>query len=315
MRAVALPIVLLLPLAWLALSWGDGGLAPGDLAAWLSGDPVAAMVVGSLRAPRLVAALLVGACLGVAGAITQAVMRNPLAEPGLLGINGGAGLAVMILIVHLTAPTGQWLPFAGFAGAALAAGAIYALSWQGGTSSIRLILIGIGVSALTGAGIAFITAFGEVSAVQRAMGWMAGSLYGSDWTRVFILLAWAAPALAATLLLARELGLMAFDDDTLQGLGMQLQLIRGALILLCTLLAGAAVAMAGPIAFIGLMAPHLARLSAKASYLVPITALYGAALLLVADILARALMLPAGLLTPLIGVPFIGFLLRKQSHE
>jgi ABC-type Fe3+-siderophore transport system permease subunit len=122
MMAVALPIVLLLPLAGLALSWGDGGLAPGDLAAWLSGDPVAAMVVGSLRAPRLAAALLVGACLGVAGAITQAVMRNPLAEPGLLGINGGAGLAVIVLIVHLTAPTGQWFPVAGFAGAALAAG-------------------------------------------------------------------------------------------------------------------------------------------------------------------------------------------------
>ncbi|WP_018390697.1 iron ABC transporter permease [Ancylobacter sp. FA202] len=315
MMAVALPALLILPLALLALAWGDAGVAPGDIAAWLSGDPVAAMLVGSLRAPRLVAALLVGACLGVAGAITQAVMRNPLAEPGLLGINGGAGLAVIVLIVHLTAPTGQWLPVAGFAGAALAAGAIYALSWQGGTSSIRLILIGIGVSALTGAGIAFITAFGEVSEVQRAMSWMAGSLYGSDWTRVFLLLAWAAPALAATSLLARELRLMAFDDDALQGLGMRLQLMRGTLILLCTLLAGAAVAMAGPIAFIGLIAPHLARLSAKLRYLIPITALYGALLLLVADILARALMLPAGILTPLIGVPFVAFLLRKQSHE
>ncbi|MBS9478184.1 FecCD family ABC transporter permease [Ancylobacter radicis] len=314
MMAVALP-ALLLPLAALSLAWGDSGVAPGDIAAWLSGDPVAAVLVGSLRAPRLAAALLVGACLGVAGAITQAVMRNPLAEPGLLGINGGAGLAVIVLIVHLTAPTGQWLPVAGFAGAALAAGAIYALSWQGGTSSIRLILIGIGVSALTGAGIAFITAFGNVSEVQRAMSWMAGSLYGADWNRFFLLLGWTLPALAASGLLARDLNLMAFDDDTLQGLGMRLQLMRGTLILLCTLLAGAAVAIAGPIAFIGLIAPHLARLSAKTRYLIPITALYGATLLLVADLLARALMLPAGILTPLIGVPFVGFLLRKQSHE
>ncbi|MCJ8144081.1 iron ABC transporter permease [Ancylobacter sp. A5.8] len=315
MMAVALPALLILPLAALSLSWGDAGLAPGDVAAWLSGDPVAAVLVGSLRAPRLAAALLVGACLGVAGAITQAVMRNPLAEPGLLGINGGAGFAVMLLIVHPTAPTGQWLPVAGFAGAAVAAGAIYALSWNGGTSSIRLILIGIGVSALTGAGIAFITAFGEVSAVQRAMSWMAGSLYGSDWTRVSVLLAWAVPALAATCLLSRELGLMAFDDDTLRGLGLRLQLMRGMMILLCTLLAGAAVAMAGPIAFIGLIAPHLARLSAKPRYLIPITALYGAMLLLAADIMARALMLPAGILAPLIGAPFVGFLLRKQTHE
>lgn len=315
MRAMALPVALLLPLAWLALSWGDAGVAPGDVVAWLSGDPVAAVLVGSLRAPRLVAALLVGACLGAAGAITQAVMRNPLAEPGLLGINGGAGLAVTILIVHLAVPTGRWLPAAGFAGAALAAGTIYALSWRGGTSSIRLILIGIGVSALTGAGIAFITAFGEVSEVQRAMSWMAGSLYGSDWKRVFLLLAWTAPALAATWLLSRELRLMAFDDDVLQGLGMRLQLMRGTLILLCTLLAGAAVATAGPIAFIGLIAPHLARLSSKTRHIVPITAVFGAVLLLAADILARALMLPAGILTPLIGLPFVGFLLRKQSHD
>lgn len=313
MIALLLPTALLLPLAALSLSWGNAGLAPGDIAAWLSGDPVAAMVVGSLRAPRLVAALLVGGCLGVAGAITQAAMRNPLAEPGLLGINGGAGLAVTILIVHLTAPIGQWLPVAGFAGASLAAGAIYALSWRGGTSSIRLILIGIGVSALTGAGIAFITAFGDVSQVQRAMSWMAGSLYGIGWTSVFVLFAWAAPALAGTCLLSRELRLMAFDDDALQGLGMRLQLMRGTLILLCTLLAGAAVATAGPIAFIGLIAPHLARQTLQTRHFVPLTALYGALLLLAADILARALMLPAGILTPLIGVPFVGFLLRKTT--
>lgn len=315
--ALAFPAVLTLVLAVLALAWGDAGLAPGDIAAALSGDPVAGIVVGSLRAPRVATALLVGACLAVAGAITQAVMRNPLAEPGLLGINGGAGLGVTLLIVHLAGPIGQWLPVAGFAGAALAAGTIYALSWREGMSSIRLILMGIGVSALTGAGIAFLTAFGDVREVQRAVGWMAGSLYGSDWARISWLVMWSAPALAATWLLARELDLLGFDDDCVQGLGLRLHLMRGVLILLCTLIAGAAVATAGPIAFIGLLAPHLARLSIKGGHIIrlPTAALYGALLLLASDLVARSLMLPAGILTPMIGVPFIGFLLRKQRDE
>ncbi len=215
------------------------------------------------------------------------------------------------------APSANGLPVAGFAGAALAAGTIYALSWRGAMSSIRLILMGIGVSALTGAGIAFLTAFGDVREVQRAMGWMAGSLYGSDWARISWLAMWSAPALAATWLLARELDLLGFDDDCVQGLGLRLHLMRGVLILLCTLIAGAAVATAGPIAFIGLLAPHLARLSIKGGHVIrlPTAALYGALLLLAADLVARSLMLPAGILTPMIGVPFIGFLLRKQRDE
>ena len=318
MRAgIALPVSLALAMALLTLAWGDAGLAPADILAALRGDPVAGVVVGTLRGPRVAVAILVGACLAVAGTITQAVMRNPLAEPGLLGINGGAGLGVTILIVHLTGPTGHLMPLAGFAGATLAAAAIYGLAWRQGTSAIRLILVGIGIGALTGAAISFLTAFGDVRDVQRAVGWMAGSLYGADWARFSWLLAWSVPALVATRLLARELDILGFDDDCIQSLGLRLHLMRGILILLCTVLAGASVAAAGPLAFIGLLAPHLARIcgDSRHAYRLPMAATWGAILLLAADLGGRLLNLPAGVLTPLIGVPFIGILLWKQRDD
>ncbi|MGU3493065.1 FecCD family ABC transporter permease [Xanthobacteraceae bacterium A53D] len=306
----------LLALMLLALSWGDSGLNPGDLIAVLKGDMVARTIVGDLRAPRVAVAALVGACLAIAGVITQAVMRNPLAEPGLLGINGGASLAVTLLMVWLSGPVGHLLPLAGFGGASLAAAAIYALSWRSGLSSIRLILMGIGVGALTGAGTAYLTTSGNIRDVQRAVAWMAGSLYGADWTRFGWLVLWAVPAIALARLMTRELDTLGIDDDSARGVGQRIHRARGGLILLCTLLAGASVAAAGPIGFIGLLAPHIARRAAGRRPAGPVApaALWGAILLVGADLAGRLVQLPAGLLTPLIGVPFIGLLLWKQRH-
>lgn len=300
-----------------SLSWGESGFAPADLVALVRGDDVATIVVGELRAPRAAMAVLAGAALAVAGAILQAVMRNPLAEPGLLGINGGASLAVTLLVVRSSGPIGHLLPPAGFAGAVLAAITIHALAWRGGTSSIRLILVGIGVGAFTGAGAAFLTATGDTRDVQRALAWTVGSLYGADWARAMQLTLWSMPALMMAWLAARQLDVLGFDDDLGRSLGMRVHGARSVAILLATLLSGVVVATAGPLSFIGLVAPHLARRSAPARHavLLPVAALWGALLLLAADFAGRLLQLPAGLLVPLFGVPFIGFLLWTRRHD
>lgn len=315
-RGLALLVLLVVIVAALSLSWGDRGLAPQDILAALQGDPIAAIILGTVRAPRVATALLVGACLGVAGAITQAVMRNPLAEPGLLGINSGASLGIALLMVGAEGAVGHLMPLAGFAGGALAAVTIYVLAWRGGTSSIRLILVGIGIGAATGAVTSLLTVFGDIRDVQRALAWMAGSIYNADWTTLRWLAMWSLPALVITWCLARDLDLSAFGDDVSGALGLPLQAMRAALIALCTLLAGAAVAAAGPIGFVGLLAPQLVRsLSSRHLVRLPAAALCGALLLGGADLVGRLVQLPAGLLTPVIGVPFIGLLLWRRRND
>mgnify|MGYP000235865872 CR=1 FL=1 len=303
-------------LALLSLAWGDTGFAPADLAGFLRGDRIATTIVGDIRGPRTAVAALVGAGLGVAGAITQAVMRNPLASPGLLGISSGAGLGVTALVVLVSGPTGHLMPVAGFAGAALAAVSIYGLSWRQGTSSIRLILMGIGLGALTGAGTTLLTISGDIRDVQRALAWAAGSVYGADWTRAHWLAAWLFPGFVCAGLMVRDLDLLTFDDESAASLGLRVHLSQAILLLACTILAGAAVAASGPIAFVGLIAPHLARrTSARHAGLLPLAALWGAVMMLGADMAGRFAQLPAGLLTPIIGAPFVAYLIWKRRNE
>lgn len=318
----ALALALLFGLV-LSLSLGEVIIAPADLPALLAGrgeDPLAALVLLEIRLPRALVALLVGVALAVAGAIAQAVLRNPLAEPGLLGIHAGAGLAAMLLIVHQATAAPALLPAASFAGATLAAAGIVLLAWRGGASSLRLILIGIGLSALCGALSTLISVQGDVAAVQRAMAWLSGSVSRGDWRQVGLLAAALAVLLAATALLARELDLAAFDDDLARGRGQRVDLLRLLLVLLMALLSGAAVAAAGLIGFVGLVAPHLARLLVGPSHarLLPVAALLGALLMLAADLAGRTVIapaqLPAGLVTAILGTPFFFLLMWRRSH-
>lgn len=278
-------------------------------------------IVAGLRLPRAVMAVLVGAALGAAGAVTQAVMRNPLAEPGLLGINAGAALIATVMIVWTDALPQSWMPVLTFAGALAMAVAIQVLAWREGSSSMRIILIGIGLSSMAGAGATFIATFGDPAAVQRAMVWLAGSLQDSRWERVHMLVRWALPALFLAWVFARELDLIAFGDTVAQALGQRVEPVRAIAILICAALSGAAVAAAGLIAFVGLAAPHIARriIGHRHTTLIPASALTGAAMVLAADIAARNLMpptqLPVGLFTALLGAPFFGWLLWRRRHD
>ena len=324
MRIVPLLLVTLVGLCFASLALGDITIPARKLALAIANPDAASpdtrMILLELRLPRALLALLVGMALAVAGTIAQAVMRNPLAEPGILGINAGAALAATLLIVALPAAPAALLPWASFAGAAAMASAIYALSWRGGTSSLRIILIGIGLSSLTGAATTLLTAFGEIRDVQRAMIWLAGSVYDADWSKVRLLALWLPGPLALAWLGARELDLVRFRDDAARSLGQRVNLIRALAILLCTLISGAAVAAAGLIGFVGLIAPHLARRLVGPAHarLIPVAALTGGAMVMAADLLGRTVIapaqLPAGLVTALIGAPFLGYLLWGRRH-
>ncbi|MEJ8476552.1 FecCD family ABC transporter permease [Roseibium algae] len=278
------------------------------------------MIVFDLRMPRLLLSMLVGAALAVAGAITQAIMRNPLAEPGLLGINAGAALAVMLVIVAFKNAPVSLLPWAGFLGAGAMAMMIYLLSWRNGTASLRIILIGIGLSSLAGAASTVLSTYGAITDVQRALIWLSGSVYHADWTYVRTLALWLVGPVTLTLFSLRQLDLICFGDAVAHGLGQRVNLVRVLMISLCTLISGAAVAAAGLIGFVGLIAPHIARRLVGPGHrrILPVSALIGAVLVMAADLLGRTVIapsqLPAGLVTALIGAPFFGYLLWKHRH-
>lgn len=315
--------VALLVLALVSLGSGDMALPPDTVLSALltpGADPDATMIVIEFRLPRLLAAGLSGAALALAGAITQAVMRNPLAEPGLLGINAGAALAASLLIVALAPGSSTLLPVAGFAGALAMTGAIWALAWQGGAAPMRLILIGIAMAALVGAVITALITFGGIDQVQRMMIWLSGSLNGLDWDRLRLLALWLSPGLLACLAAPRALDLIRLDEIVARSLGQRTDRARLGLIALCALLAGATVSITGPIGFVGLIAPHLARRTVGPVHrrLLPVAALFGAVLVAAADLAGRTALAPAeipvGLVAVLIGGPFFFWLQRRLRH-
>ncbi|MCO5152181.1 MULTISPECIES: iron ABC transporter permease [unclassified Shinella] len=324
MRLATLLAVLLAGLVAASLAFGDISLSWRELMETIAGSadatPQNGMIVFDLRLPRILLALLVGAALATAGTIALAIMRNPLAEPGVLGINSGAAAAVMGVIVLMQEPPVALLPLAGFLGAAIMAAAVYLLSWQRGTSSLRIILIGIGLGSLASAATTFLSAFGEIGDVQRAMIWLAGSVYEADMVKVRLLFFWLLVPLALAWMSAGELDLIRFGDNAARSLGQRVDLVRGLMIVLCTLLSGAAVAAAGLIGFVGLVAPHIASRLAGPSHarILPIAALSGAILVVASDLLGRLVIapaqLPAGIVTGLIGAPFFAYLLWGRRH-
>ena len=268
------------------------------------------LVVRELRLPRTLVALLAGAALGVAGALMQALTRNPLAEPGLLGINAGAALAVIVGVALFDlASMGQYLGCA-FLGAGLAGIAVFLLGQarETGTNPVRLVLAGAGLSVMLNA---------PPEVFDRFRHWAAGSLSGSG----FALLGWPGLAigagLAAAFALAARLNALALGQEIGQALGVDLRLTWLLACLAVMLLAGAATALAGPIAFVGLVAPHLARLLAGPDqrWILPFSALIAAGLLLGADILGRLLAAPAeiaaGIVALLLGGPAFIVLVRR----
>ncbi|WP_122710403.1 FecCD family ABC transporter permease [Pseudomonas viridiflava] len=317
----ALAFTLLVMLGSLAL--GKVNLSPATLFDVLSGqaDQRLVFIVEQLRMPRLALAALVGAALAVSGLIMQSIIRNPLASPDLLGITSGASAAAVIYLSFFSAALGaQFLPLAAISGAGLAALAIYLLAWNQGASPLRLVLIGVGVSALLAAVTTFILVFSPLTTTLSAYVWLTGSVYGASWPEPRALASWLVVVLPLLVLLARQVRVQQLDDDLAQGIGVRVQWLRAGLLLVSVALAGLAVAWGGAIAFVGLIAPHIAKRLVPPGFAgqALMSALMGANLVMLADLAGRTLFLPldlpAGIFVAVLGTPFFLYLLINQRH-
>ncbi|WP_448604480.1 FecCD family ABC transporter permease [Thermoleptolyngbya sp.] len=307
-----------------SLGYGEYPITPLEVLKVLLGltqnTPDYEFVIYTLRLPRVITALLVGVGLAIAGTILQGLTRNPLAAPEIVGVEAGAGLAAVTLIVLFPAVPAAFLPLAAFAGAAAAALLIYWLAWDQGSSPIRLILVGVGLGAIASAVTSLLITFGNIYDVSQALVWLAGSVYGRSWQHIQAFLPWLIGFVPAAFLGARELNTLHLGDDVARGLGSRVEWQRGMLLIACVALAGASVATAGTIGFVGLMAPHLARQLVGPSHegLLPTAALVGGLIVVLADLLGRSLFapieLPCGVVTAAVGAPYFLYLLYRNRN-
>lgn len=315
-------IGLLLLLAGLVVAGallGDAKLLLGDLLNWItgrSGDTVTAVL--NTRMPRVAAAVLAGAALALAGALVQAVSRNSLAEPGLLGVSGGGGLAA-VLVITMVPMAGSWLvTAAALAGAALTAALVFGLALRGGLQQNRLVLIGIGVSAGLAAAVAVLLVTTDPYNQTKALTWLSGSTYGRTFASVAPLIVAVVLALPVLAGMRRDLDLLAVDDDSPRVLGIPLSGSRLLLLAIAVVLTAGAVSSVGVIAFVGLVAPHAARtlVGARHSRVLPVAALLGACTVVLADTIGRTVIapaqIPAGIMTALVGTPYFIWLLWRS---
>ncbi|WP_338591249.1 iron ABC transporter permease [Paenibacillus sp. Y5S-9] len=279
-------------------------------------------VVLTLRLPRVLLSLLVGAALGMSGALLQGIIRNPLASPDVIGITGGAAVAAVGFVTLLGGAVSiKLLPLFAIAGAIVTALIIYMFAWKKGVSPIRLVLIGIGVSAITGAGTTFMLILSPFYTAGQAYIWLTGSVYGASWTDVRTILPVIIIVVPLAIWFARSLNAQEFGDDLATGLGVTVQWHRSALLLCSVLLAGIAVAVAGTIGFVGLIAPHIARKLVGRMFgsMLIVSGLVGALLVFAADLIARTAFLPldvpAGVFTAGVGAPFFLYLLFKNRNQ
>lgn len=278
-------------------------------------------IVMTLRLPRTLVAWGVGMGLAIAGTITQGITRNPLASPGIIGVNAGASLAAVTLIVLYPDLPIALIPLAAFGGALTVAVLIYLLAWQGGSSPVRLILVGVGCSLIAGSLTNLMVTFGNIYNVSQALVWLAGSVYGRSWEQLTVFLPWLTGFGLLSLLMSRELNALQLGDEVARSVGSRLELQRGLLLLSSVALAGSSVATAGSIGFVGLMAPHLGRQLVGPSHegLLPVAALTGGFVVVVADLLGRLLFapieLPCGIITAIVGAPYFLYVLIRDLNS
>lgn len=273
-------------------------------------------IINQYRLPRMCLAIGVGAGLGLSGALIQGVIRNPLASPDLMGISAGAGLAAtVVLVFHASAPPYILLLSALFGGF-LAAGIILLITYKTHPTPAKLALIGIAISTFLSSGIDFLMIVNPIE-INTAMVWLTGSLWGRNWTQVPIIWVTLALMLPFSFWLAWRLDVMGLGKDCATSLGINPSKLQIMAILSSVILASISVSVCGTIGFVGLLSPHLARIlfGHHHKLLIPASALLGALMVLIADIIARGihppLELPAGVLTALIGAPYFIFLLQR----
>jgi len=280
-------------------------------------------VLFSIRLPRIIITLLAGMALALSGAILQGITRNDLADPGIIGINSGAGVAVTVFFLFFPIDAGSFiyvLPLVAFAGALITAILIYlfAYSRTEGMQPVRLVLIGVGFSmALSGAMIVLISS-AERTKVDFIAKWLAGNIWGTDWPFIWALLPWLLILLPFTLYRANRLNMLSLSEPVAIGVGVSIEKERIVMLITAVALAASAVSVTGGISFIGLMAPHMAKalVGPRNQLFIPVALLIGGWLLMFADTLGRTLLdssgIPAGIMVALIGAPYFMYLLLKK---
>ena len=326
MNRFGLGIVLVVVLAAamvLGVRFGSVDLSTAQVLAALTGGGTdwQRTIVVELRLPRMLLGALVGGGLALAGATFQALLRNPLAEPYILGISGGASVGAVLVLALGLAGTASWaLPLAAFAGALLAIVLVFRVATASGRSlDVRVLLLaGVVVAAFFSACIAFILSVSEARTVQSAVLWIMGSLAGATWASVGITAAYTLPTAALLLGLARPLNLMAIGEETAHYLGADVERVKRMALVLAALLTAAGVAVAGVIGFVGLVVPHGIRLLVGSDHraLLPLSFLGGATFLVLSDVVAQVVLaptqVPVGVITAFVGVPLFLMLLRRS---
>lgn len=311
-------IGVLLAVFILSISYGAVRLSLKDLSEVLlgQGDPINTQIVWNIRLPRVIVSLLVGMALALAGCILQAIMRNPLATPNIIGVSSGAGLfalGILILFPQLY----HFVPLGAFVGALLATLFIYSLAWKGGIVTYRLVLAGVAVSSILSAGTNILLSF-YPDRVSGVIGFMIGGLSGANWRHVSMIYGYILIAILVTLLFREQLNLLVLGDEVAIGLGVSIERLRRLFIVLSSILAGAAVSAVGLLGFVGLIVPHMARFFVGSDYrqMVPVTILLGGIVLMLADLISRVVFspmeIPVGIVMSLLGGPFFLSLLRRR---
>ncbi|MFD5913978.1 FecCD family ABC transporter permease [Streptomyces massasporeus] len=321
----AVTVVLLLLVAALTASvvligTGDFPIPAADVLRTLvgEGNPGQEFIVNELRLPRVLVGLLVGASLGLGGALFQAISRNPLGSPDVLGLGQGATAGALAVIV-LTSGSANEVAAGALVGGLVTGLAIYVLAWKRGVHGYRLVLVGIGVSAIVTAVNGYLLTKSDIVDAARAVVWMTGSLDGRDWDQVWPLLALTAVLVPLVLVNARGLRMMEMGDDVSYALGVRVERVRLLLMVAAVLLTASATAAAGPVSFVALTAPQLARRLTRSSgpNLLPSLCM-GATLLVVADWVSQrafgAEQLPVGVVTGVLGGVYLLWLLVSERR-
>ncbi len=315
---VAAAVLALAVVGLLTMMFGAGvTLSLGDALSGLasSSETQAGVIVGQIRLPRFIGAMLIGASLGVAGAMLQGVTRNPLGDPTIFGLTAASGLATAAAI-SIDPLIPQWgIALSCVIGGLGGAGLLFVIAWRGAVSPVRLALAGVALSAFFGAVIVALLASSRTF-LQTSLGFLAGGLYGTDWGDIHSILPYALPALAAALLLSGRLNIIALGDEVATGLGVLADRTRLAILVVAGVLTASAVAVAGLVGFVGLFSAHLGRFAVGSDnrYVIPAAALIGAVAVGAADLLAKLVIspseIPMGIITAGVGAPFLLYLVR-----
>lgn len=311
-------LLLALTIGCLAVSVGSYVVPLPEVLAALAGrgKPDAVLVVQTLRLPRALVGLLVGAAFGLSGALTQSVARNPLASPDVVGVTAGASAAAVAVLV-LDLPVA--LPVAAMAGGLGVAALVGVLAWRGGVTGPRLVLIGVAVSYVASSVTHYLLVRGDLTDAQRATVWLAGSLNGRGWEHVRPVAIALGLLVPLALVLGRALSSLRLGDDLARTLGLRVDLTRGALVTVAVVLASVATASAGPVVFVALVAPQIAlRLTRTPGLPLAASAAAGAVLVVSADLVARTALpetqLPVGAVTAVVGAPVLLWLLQRSRR-